>query len=81
MNNYKMTWPPTQEQFAKIAKTILSNEENYKDKTDIKCLVYWDNPECIIIEPIHFARTEYEEMRFDGENTNRSVTVIIGKED
>ena len=74
-------WPPTVEDFKNIANTVLNDEKLYKDKTEIKSLVYWDNSDIIIIDPIHFANTEYEEMSFRDSKRNRTVAVIIGKED
>ena len=53
-------WPPTEDDFKKIANTILNNKKLYNGKKEIKALVYCDSPELIIMEPVHFANTEYK---------------------
>ena len=74
-------WPPKEEDFKKIANTILNDEELHKNNKKIKSLVYWDNSNLIIMEPIHFANTEYKQMSFRDVENDRIVKVIIGKED
>lgn len=71
----KSSWPPTMEQI----KTIASSALNQSKEKDVKVLVYWDNAELMIYDPIHFASTEYIQKAF--KTADRSVTVIIGKED
>ena len=68
-------WPPTMEQI----KTIASSALNQSQEKDIKVLVYWDNAELMIFDPIHFASTEYIRKAF--KTSDRSILVIIGKQD
>ena len=51
----KKTWPPTEDQIKDIATSALNQSQ---DK-DVKILVYWDNPKLMIMDPFHFAHTEY----------------------
>jgi hypothetical protein len=71
----KYTWPPTIEQIKDIATSALNKSQ---DK-DVSVLVYWDNPTIMIFEPIHFADTRYIKKKY--EHNERSIEVIIGKED
>ena len=75
MSKVNPTWPPTMEQI----KTIVSSALNQSHEKDIKVLVYWDNAEIIIYNPIHFADTDYIQKPF--KTGDRSVLVIVGKED
>jgi hypothetical protein len=47
--------------------------------SEVKVLVYWDNPTVMIFDPIHFSRTDYVEKKYTFDE--RSVEVIIGKLD
>jgi len=71
----KSSWPPTMEQI----KTIASSALNQSQEKDVKVLVYWDNAELMIYNPIHFADTDYIQKAF--KTGDRSVLVIVGKED
>jgi|TARA_X000000368_G_scaffold290150_1_gene230532 hypothetical protein len=71
------TWPPTNEQILNIARCAL----NKSTKKDIKVLVYWDNPDIIIYDPIHFAQTDYVRRKFVVSQGERSVEVNIGRQD
>ena len=73
-------WPPTDDDFKLIAQTV-NNSEKTKNKQTV--LVYWDNKELIIFDPIHFANTDYKEQTFLINNNNKSneIKIIIGKED
>ena len=72
----KSKWPPTNEQIQTIAASALNNSQ---DK-DVKVLVYWANdPKLMIFDPFHYGDTDYIEKKY--EHNERSVHVIIGKED
>ena len=71
----KYTWPPTIEQIKDIATSALNQSQ---DK-DVRVLVYWDNPTIMIFEPIHFEDTRYIKKKY--EHNERTIEVIIGKED
>ena len=73
IENFK--WPPTEDQFLNIASSALNQSH---DKY-VKVLVYWDNPKLMILEPFHYAQTEYMRKKFN--HNERTVEVIIGKED
>tara|TARA_B110000858_G_scaffold98395_1_gene113146 strand:+ start:6443 stop:6676 length:234 start_codon:yes stop_codon:yes gene_type:complete len=68
-------WPPTEEQIKDIASSAL----NSSNVSEVKVLVYWDNPTIMILDPIHFSRTDYVEKKYTCDE--RSVEVIIGKLD
>lgn len=68
-------WPPTEEQIKDIASSAL----NSSNVSEVKVLVYWDNPTVMIFDPIHFSRTDYVEKKYTCDG--RSVKVIIGKLD
>ena len=68
-------WPPTEEQIKDIASSAL----NSSNVSEVKVLVYWDNPTVMIFDPIHFSRTDYVEKKYTCDE--RSVEVIIGKLD
>ena len=68
-------WPPTEEQIKDIASSAL----NSSNVSEVKVLVYWDNPTIMILDPIHFSRTDYVEKKYTCDE--RSVEVIIGKID
>jgi len=69
------SWPPTEDQILNIASSALNKSQ---DK-DVKVLVYWDNPTLMILDPFHYAHTNYIHRKF--EHNERSIEVIIGKED
>ena len=71
----KYSWPPTENQTLTIASTALNQFQN----KDVKVLVYWDNPTLMILDPFHYAHTDYIHEKF--KHNERSVEVIIGKED
>jgi hypothetical protein len=71
----KNNWPPSEDQIKDIAISALNKSQ---DK-DVKVLVYWDNPTLMILDPFHFANTKYVKRKY--EHNERSVEVIIGKED
>jgi hypothetical protein len=72
----KYTWPPTTDQIKDIATSALNQSQ---DK-DVIVLVYWvNNPELMIFDPIHFAVTDYVKRKY--EHNERTIEVIIGKED
>ena len=68
-------WPPTEVQIKDIASSAL----NSSNVSEVKVLVYWDNPTVMIFDPIHFSRTDYVEKKYTFDE--RSVEVIIGKID
>lgn len=71
-----MSWPPCEDDFSKIALSAL---EKSKD-VNVHVLVYWENdPNLMIFNPVHYAKTDYETYTFEcGE---RTVKVEIGKID
>lgn len=71
----KNTWPPSEEEI----KTIASSALNQSDKKDFKVLVYWDNPNLMIYDPIYLGSTDYVKKVYTYQD--RKVEVIIGKED
>lgn len=72
----KGPWPPTTDQIKDIATSALNQSQ---DK-DVRVLVYWvNNPELMIFDPIHFAVTDYIKRKY--EHNERTIEVIIGKED
>ena len=69
-------WPPSEDQIRNVAISALNQSQ---DK-DVKVLVYWENnPALMIFDPFHYADTKYIEKKY--EHNERSVHVIIGKED
>lgn len=51
-----MSWKPTEDQIRDVAIAALNKSQ---DK-DVEVLVYWENdPDLMIFDPIHFAKTEY----------------------
>ena len=69
-------WPPSEDQIRNIAISALNKSQ---DK-DVKVLVYWENdPELMILEPFHYADTNYIERKY--KHNERSIHVIIGEED
>ena len=79
MSKVKLTpkWPPNEDQI----KTIASSALNQSQDKDVSVLVYWDNPNLMIFDPIHdvLAKTAYIVKKY--EHNERSVLVRIGKED
>ena len=71
----KKKWPPNEDDITNIAVAALNQSQ---DK-DVKVLVYWDNPALMIFDPFHFGNTKYINKKY--EHNERSVEVIIGKED
>lgn len=69
------TWPPLEDQIKDIAIAALNESQ---DK-DVKVLVYWDNPTIMIFNPFHYASTNYVNRKY--EHNERTIEVIIGKED
>ena len=45
-------WPPTDEQLKDIASSAL----NSSDVTEVKVLVYWNEPTIMVFDPFHFAQ-------------------------
>ena len=71
-----MSWKPTEEQIRDVAIAALNKSQ---DK-DVEVLVYWENdPDLMIFDPIHFAKTEYSHRKFEA--YERTITVHIGKTD
>jgi len=75
---YKMSllWPPTEQDFKLLMKQALE----MADKKDVTALVYCDNPEVMIFDPLEHiiqCETQIGQARC-GE---RTVRIIIGKED
>ena len=68
-------WPPTEVEIKDIASCAL----NSSNVSEVKVLVYWNNPTIMILDPIHFAPTDYVEKKYTCDG--RSVKVIIGKLD
>ena len=68
-------WPPLEDQIKDIAIDALNKSQ---DK-DVKVLVYWDNPTIMIFNPFHYADTKYVNRKY--EHNERTIEVIIGKED
>ena len=52
-------WPPTEEQIKDIASSAL----NSSNVSEVKVLVYWDNPTIMIFDPIHFSRTNIKSSK------------------
>ena len=69
------TWPPTEDQIMDIVSSALNQSQ---DK-DVKVLVYWDNPKLMILDPIHFAQTDYVRKKYT--HNERSVEVTVGRQD
>ena len=71
-----MSWKPTEEQIRDVAIAALNKSQ---DK-NVTVLVYWENdPDLMIFDPIHFAKTDYIHKKFEA--YERSITVHIGKTD
>ena len=71
-----MSWKPTGEQIRDVAIAALNKSQ---DK-NVEVLVYWENdPDLMIFNPIHFAKTEYIHKKYEA--YERSVKVHIGKTD
>ena len=71
-----MSWKPTEEQIRDVAIAALNKSQ---DK-EVTVLVYWENdPDLMIFDPIHFAKTDYIHKKFEA--YERSITVHIGKTD
>ena len=71
-----VSWPPNEEQIMTIASSALNKS---RDK-DVKVLVYWENdPNLMIFNPFHFAKTDYIKRKY--ETNGRSVEVNIGRID
>lgn len=71
-----MSWKPTEEQIRDVAIAALNKSQ---DK-EVTVLVYWENdPDLMIFDPIHFAKTEYIHKKFEA--YERTITVHIGKTD
>ena len=74
--NDESKWPPLEDQIRNIAIAGLNKSH---DK-DVKVLVYWENdPNLMIFNPIHYAKTEYVSKRF--KCNERSIEVHIGRID
>ena len=75
---YKMTltWPPTKQHFV----DYMNYELQQSDKKNVTALIYCDNPDIIIFDPlVHLIRCETQIGQANcGE---RTVKIIIGKED
>jgi len=72
---YTKTWPPTEDQI----KDIVISAFNQSQDKDVKVLVYWDNPKLMIMDPFHFAETDYIRKKY--EHNERSCEITIGRED
>ena len=72
-------WPPCEEEFLNIAANVFESD-NHDINKQTTVLVYWDNPELMIFDPIHFARTDYIEKEYMHKEKGK-VKIIIGKED
>ena len=71
-----VSWPPNEEQIMTIASSALNKS---RDK-DVKVLVYWENdPNLMIFNPFHFAKTDYIKRKY--ETNGRSIEVNIGRMD
>ena len=71
-----VSWPPNEEQIMNIASSALNKS---RDK-DVKVLVYWENdPNLMIFNPFHFAKTDYIKKKY--ETNGRTVEVNIGRID
>ena len=71
-----MSWKPTEEQIRDVAIAALNKSQ---DK-NVTVLVYWENdPDLMIFDPIHFAKTDYIHKKFEA--YERSIIVHIGKKD
>ena len=74
--NDESKWPPLEDQIRNIAIAGLNKSH---DK-DVKVLVYWENdPNLMIFNPIHYAKTEYVSKKF--KCNERSIEVHIGRID
>jgi len=71
-----MSWKPTEEQIRDVAIAALNKSQ---DK-NVEVLVYWENdPDLMIFDPIHFAKTDYIHKKFEA--YERTIIVHIGKTD
>ena len=71
-----MSYPPTEEQIRDVAIAALNKSQDKK----VTVLVYWENdPDLMIFDPIHFAKTDYIHKKFEA--YERTITVHIGKTD
>ena len=74
--NEETKWPPSEDQIRNLAIAGLNKSH---DK-DVKILVYWENdPNLMIFNPIHYAKTEYVSKKF--ECNERSIEVHVGRVD
>ena len=74
--NEETKWPPSEDQIRNLAIAGLNKSH---DK-DVKILVYWENdPNLMIFNPIHYAKTEYVSKKF--KCNERSIEVHIGRID
>ena len=71
-----MSYPPTEDQIRDVAIAALNKSQ---DK-DVTVLVYWENdPDLMIFDPIHFAKTDYIHKKIEA--YERTIIVHIGKKD
>ena len=74
--NENVNWPPNEDQIMTIASQALDQS---RDK-DVKVLVYWENnPNLMIFNPFHFAKTDYIKKKYS--HNERTVEVNIGRID
>ena len=74
--NENLNWPPNEDQIMTIASQAL-DQSNDKD---VKVLVYWENnPNLMIFNPFHFAKTDYIRKKYS--HNERTVEVNIGRID
>ncbi len=78
-------WPPTKEDIHNIALAAIGSMLRKKNIRDVIVLVYWDNLEVMIFDPVHFAATEYSisecSIRNPEDKIMYKIIVKIGKED
>lgn len=76
VNKEEKNWPPTAKDFEWIAQRALKKS----NLRDFKVLVYWNQPNIIMFEPVHYAQTQFFQQVYQSYDKRR-VNVIIGLED
>jgi hypothetical protein len=73
-----LTWPPTTEDFQHYMQSALAQSE----KTNVKALVFCDNPGLIIFDPITSTiRSQYQTAKAETKDGKRTVEIIIAEVD
>tara|TARA_A100001388_G_scaffold154693_1_gene115059 strand:- start:1060 stop:1311 length:252 start_codon:yes stop_codon:yes gene_type:complete len=72
----KTNWPPNTKDFERIARSAFKKTE----LRNFKVLVYWNQPNLMMFDPVHYAHTKYMQQVYQTHD-KRTVNVIIGRED